>query len=417
MDGAVSGPRPRYAAWTRRTNAITRHMVGVQPPGSINLAGGLPAPEIYPVAAVSAATERALRRFGPRALAYGPVAGLPELRALLARRFSRPGRVLGPDNVLVTSGGLQALDFIGRVLIEPGDTILAQFPTYLGVIDAWRPLGARHVPLDWQAPFESQRVAAAAAKFVYCVPNFSNPTGALVPLAQRRDLLTACRAAGAVLVEDDPYGALFYDGAPLPTLFDLEAQDAGGDAPYAGNVVHLGTLSKSIGPGLRIGWAIGEASLIQGISLAKQGSDIGTGSFAQAVAVELLEAGVDREVHDRMIATYRRRRDALVAAAHTHLSRRFAFEGPVGGMFLWLTARDPDFDTDALWPVAYAEGVSYAPSSVFDSEGRLRGALRLNFTLNDEAALEEGARRLARAVERHLQSPRDGGSAREESGA
>jgi 2-aminoadipate transaminase len=220
-----------------------------------------------------------------------------------------------------------------------------------------------------------------------------------------------------VLVEDDPYGALFYDGAPLPTLFDLEAQDAGGDAPYAGNVVHLGTLSKSIGPGLRIGWAIGEASLIQGISLAKQGSDIGTGSFAQAVAVELLEAGVDREVHDRMIATYRRRRDALVAAAHTHLSRRFAFEGPVGGMFLWLTARDPDFDTDALWPVAYAEGVSYAPSSVFDSEGRLRGALRLNFTLNDEAALEEGARRLARAVERHLQSPRDGGSAREESGA
>ena len=416
MDGAGSGPRPRYAAWTKSTNAITRHMVGVQPPGSINLAGGLPAPEIYPVGAVQAATERALARFGPRALAYGPVAGLPELRALLAQRFSRPGRVLGPENVLVTSGGLQALDFIGRVLVEKGDTILAQFPTYLGAIDAWRPLGASYVALDWQASFEAQRAAAAAAKFVYCVPNFSNPTGALGPLAERRGLLAASRAAGAVLVEDDPYGALFYDGPPLPTLFDLEAEDGPAHAPYGGNVVYLGTLSKSIGPGLRIGWAIGEASLIQGISLAKQGSDIGTGSFVQAIAVELLEAGVDREVHDRMIATYRRRRDALVAAAQTHLSRRFSFEAPVGGMFLWLTARDPDFDTDALWPVAFAEGVSYAPSSVFDAAGRLRRALRLNFTLNDESALEEGARRLARATERHLQSPRDGAGANPGSG-
>jgi 2-aminoadipate transaminase len=416
MDAAASGPRPRYAAWTRTTNAITRHMVGVQPPGSINLAGGLPAPEIYPVDAVREATRRALDRFGPRALAYGPVAGLPELRALIARRFSRPGRQLGPENVLVTSGGLQALDFIGRVLVEPGDTILAQFPTYLGAIDAWRPLGARHVRLDWRAPRATQRAAATAAKFVYCVPNFSNPTGALVPLEERRALLEACRDAGAVLVEDDPYGALYYDGPPLASLFDLEAE-AGRQGPYRGNVVYMGTLSKSIGPGLRIGWAIGEASLIEGISLAKQGSDIGTGSFAQAVAVELLEAGIDRDVHDRMIATYRRRRDALVSAARTHLSRRFEFEPPVGGMFLWLTARDPDFDAGALWPVAFAEGVSYAPSAVFDPAGDLRGGLRLNFTLNDEAALEEGARRLARAVERHLQSPPDGGSQAKETGA
>ncbi len=410
---ARPGPQPRYAAWTRTTNAITRHMVGVQPPGSINLAGGLPAPEIYPVEAVRAATQRALDRFGTRALAYSPVAGIPELRDAIARRHSRPGRRLGPENVLITSGGLQALDFIGRVLVEAGDTILAQFPTYLGAIDAWRPLGARYAHLDWRAPHEVQRSAAAAAKFVYSVPNFSNPTGALVPLGQRRALLEACRAAGAVLVEDDPYGALYYDGPKLPTLFDLEAED-GADGPYAGNVVHLGTLSKSIGPGLRIGWAIGEAGLIQGISLAKQGSDIGTASFAQAVAVELLDAEVDRVVHDRMIATYRRRRDALGAAARAQLSPRCDFEAPVGGMFLWLTAKDPGFDTDGLWQVAFDEGVSYAPSSVFDPDGRLRDAIRLNFTLNDEAALEEGVLRLRRAVERHLQRPRDAGQRTEE---
>jgi 2-aminoadipate transaminase len=409
----MSGPWPRFAAWTRTTNAITRHMVGVQPPGSINLAGGLPAPEIYPLDAVRAATQRALDRFGQRALAYSPVAGIPELRALIAARYSRPGRRLGPDNVLITSGGLQALDFIGRVLVEVGDTILAQFPTYLGAIDAWRPLGARYAHLDWAAPHAVQSAAAAAAKFIYSVPNFSNPTGALVPLERRRALLAACREAGAVLVEDDPYGALFYDGPPVPTMFDLEAE-RGDEGPYRGNVVYLGTLSKSIGPGLRIGWAVGEAGLIQGISLGKQGSDIGTAAFTQAVAVELLEAGVDRDVHDRMIATYRRRRDALVAAARAHLSLRFDFEAPVGGMFLWLTAKDPAFDTDGLWQVAFDEGVSYAPSSVFDSAGRLKNALRLNFTLNREADLEEGARRLGRAVERHLQRPRDAGAASRE---
>ena len=400
----MSETGPRYAAWTKTTNLITRTMVGVQPPGMINLAGGLPAPEIYPVAAVEAATQRALKRFGPRALAYGPVAGLPEMRAKIAERFSTPTRRLGPENVLITSGGLQALDFIGRVLVEPGETILAQFPTYLGAIDAWRPLKPRYVHLDWDAPPDAQRAAIADAKFVYCVPNFSNPTGTLVPLEKRRVMLAAAHAAGgAVLVEDDPYGALFYDGPPTPTLFDLDAR--GGDDVYRGPVVYLGTLSKSIGPGLRIGWAIGAPEVIETISLAKQGSDIGTGSFAQAVAVELLDADVDRAVHAAMIATYRKRRDALVAAARDCLSLRFDFEAPVGGMFLWLTAKDPRFDTDALWNIAFAEGVSYAPSSVFDSTARVKNAIRLNFTLNDEASLTDGAHRLSRAVEKFLQRP------------
>jgi 2-aminoadipate transaminase len=394
----------RLASWTRSDNPITRHMVGVQPPDSINLAGGLPAPELFPVEEVRAATDRALRRFGPRALAYGPVAGLPELRALLARRFSRPGRRLGPENVVVTSGGLQALDFLGRALLERGDAILAQFPTYLGAIDAWKPAHPRHLALDWDAAPDAQQAAMQAAKFTYCVPNFSNPTGELVPLPRRRALLAAARAARALLVEDDPYGALYYDGSPLPTLFDLEAGD-GGEGPYRGNVLHLGTLSKSIGPGLRIGWAVGDAAVVDAICMAKQGSDIGTSSFVQAVALELLEAGVDHAVLDRMIETYRARRDALVAAAQEHLSRRFVFEAPVGGMFLWLRARDPALDTGTLWPVAMAEGVSYAPSAVFDASGALHDCLRLNFTLNPEPRLVEGARRLARAVERHLQQP------------
>ncbi len=404
MPGQARGAELRLAAWTRSDNPITRHMVGIQPPDSINLAGGLPAPELFPVDEVRAATERAMRRLGTRALAYGPVAGLPELRALIAERHSRPGRRLGPQNVVVTSGGLQALDFLGRALLERGDTIHAQFPTYLGAIDAWKPAYPRYLALDWDAAPELQRAAMREAKFTYCVPNFSNPTGELVSLPRRAALLEAARAARALLVEDDPYGALYYDGPPLPTLLDLEAGD-GDEGPYRGNVLHLGTLSKSIGPGLRLGWAIGDAAVVDAICMAKQGSDIGTSSFVQAVALELLEAGVDRAIHARMIETYRARRDALAEAAREHLSRRFDFDVPVGGMFMWLRARDPGLDTGALWHAALAEGVSYAPSAVFDSTGALSGALRLNFTLNPGPRLVEGARRLARAVERHLQQP------------
>ncbi len=393
---------PRYARWLATTNVVTRHIVAAYGPECINLSGGLPAPEVYPLAAIEAATQRALARFKHRAVSYGPVEGMKELRMAIAARASTPRQRFGAENVLVTTGSLQALDLLGKILVEPGETILAQFPTYLGALDAWRPRTPTYRRLDWDADAASLGSAVSGAQFVYCVPNFSNPTGALIATESRQRLLAAAQGAGGVLVEDDPYGALFYDGPALPSLLDLSSD---GSEIYRGPVVHLGTLSKSIGPGLRIGWAIAEPKMIEMLSLAKQGADIGTGTFAQGVAVELLDAGIDRAVLPDMLALYARRRDALVSAAGEHLGLRFDFTAPVGGMFLWLTAKDPAFDTDALWPIAFAAGVSFCPGSVFDPTARLKHAIRLNFTLNDEAQLVEGVRRLARAVERQLQAP------------
>ena len=399
-DGAAM--QPRFARWLATTNIVTRHIVAAYGPECINLSGGLPAPEIYPLQAIEAATRRALARFKHRAVAYGPVEGMKELRATIAARLSGPHQRFGVENVLITNGSLQALDLLGKILVEPGEPILAQFPTYLGALDAWRPRTPSYRALDWDAPPAALHDAVASAKFVYCVPNFSNPTGALIATEARRRLLDAARSARGILVEDDPYGALFYDGPALPSLIELSGD---GSEIYRGPVVHLGTLSKSIGPGLRIGWAVAEPAMIETLSLAKQGADIGTGTFAQAVAIELLDAGIDRATLPDMLALYRRRRDALVAAAAEHLSLRFTFTKPVGGMFLWLTARDPGFDTDALWRTAFEGGVSFCPGSVFDPTARMKNAIRLNFTLNDEAKLAEGVRRLARAVERHLQAP------------
>lgn len=391
--------RPRFARWLGSTNQITQHMVGGRDPSVINLSGGLPAPEVYPLAAIGEATQRALARFKAQAVAYGPVEGMPALRAAIAARLSSPRQRFSAANVLITTGSLQGVELLGKVLLNPGELILAQHPTYLGAIDAWRPREPRYRALDWNAADAALAADLHEAKFAYVVPNFSNPTGALVPTAARERLLHAGRRPGTVIVEDDPYGALFYDGAAPPSLLELSGDGGRGDT-YRGPIVYLGTLSKTVAPGLRIGWAVADPDLIAALSLAKQGADLCTSTFNQAVALELLDSGVEAATLPAMIARYRARRDAIVAATRQYLHNSFEFTPPSGGMFLWLTARDPSVDTDVLWQKARDEGVMYCPSSVFDPEGRDKSAIRLNFTLNDEDRLVEGIRRLATALQR-----------------
>ena len=390
--------RPAYARGMATTNEVTRQFLAVPGADCILLAGGLPAPEVYPLQAIEAATGQALRRFGADAAAYGPVEGLAELREAIAGRLSAGGRRFGAENILVTTGSMQALELIGKVLIDPGDVIVAQYPTYLGALDAWRPRLPRYRRIDWDADAAALARSMDGAKFAYAVPNFSNPTGALVPAADRARLLRAAAEAGVWLVEDDPYGALYYDGDALPSVLDLDAGPT--NSVYRGNVAYLGTLSKTLAPGLRVGWVVGDPALIQALSLAKQSTDLCGSAFAQAVACELLRARVDQEQVPRIRALYRRRRDAICDAARRHLADRFTFAPPQGGMFLWLTAKDPGLDTDALTQAAMAEGVSVCPSSAFDPAGANRTAVRLNFTFNDERLLGEGVRRLARAVAR-----------------
>ena len=402
-DAAPIAPRRPYARWIAGGNEITRQFLSLGGrPDVISLAGGLPAAELYPVEAVRLASERALARWGAGALEYGPVEGLPALRAAIAARMAAmTGGRFESDNVLLTTGAMQALDLLGKALIDPGDLIVAQFPTYLGALDAWRPRDPRYEKLDWTLARPGAETAFGRAKFVYAVPNYSNPTGVLVPQAERAALLAAVGRQGPWLVEDDPYLPLQLDGPAGASLLALDAASRGGGR-YDGPVIYLGTLSKSIAPGLRIGWVAGAPEIVGILALAKQCSDLSSGMFTQAVALELIESGAEAAHVPEIVAAYRARRDALCACLAERLGQWFDWDVPPGGMFVWLRARHPKIDTDALYPLALEEKVAFVPSSVFDPSGALRSALRLNFTRNTPERLAEGVRRLERAVRRHL---------------
>jgi 2-aminoadipate transaminase len=395
--------RPAFASWLSTGNSITQQFMAIGGrPDVVSLAGGLPASEIYPVEAIAAAQERALTRWGTQILEYGAIEGLPALRAAIAERFSATtGRRFGPENVLLTTGAMQGLDLVGKALVDPGELILSQFPTYLGALDAWRPRMPRYEKLDWSLQAPGHDAALRQAKFVYAVPNYSNPTGVLVSQDERAALLDKVEAAGTWLLEDDPYLPLQFDGPAGPSLLAHHAQRHPNGA-YAGPVIYLGTLSKSLAPGLRVGWVVAEASLIATLALAKQSTDIASSLLTQAIALEMIESDFEAQHIPKIVTTYRERRDALCEAAAAHLSDWFEWEVPPGGMFVWMRAKDAAIDTDALYAHALAENVAFVPSSVFDPSGVLKSAMRVNFTRSPPEVLVEGVRRLERAVRRLL---------------
>jgi 2-aminoadipate transaminase len=388
--------RPAFARWLSDTNDVTQTFLSAGPiPGLINMAGGLPDPVTWPVAELADLAQRAIADQPKDALAYAPIEGLPALRELIAARLSEPGLQLSPANVLITTGGMQALDLIGKVLVDKGQVIAAQSPAYLGALDAWKPRRPTYRPMRLEAPGFAPEPAFRGAQFAYTVPNFSNPTGRLVGLEARHALVAAALATGTWLVEDDPYGTLYYDGTPLPRMLTLSGTGAG---TYEGPVIYLGTLSKELAPGLRVGWVIAAPQMIRALVSAKQGSDMSTSGLSQRITLDAFASGLTDRVLPATLALYRARRDALCAAMSGHLADLFDWDVPLGGMFVWAVARDPQLNTDDLLRVGLGHGVCVTPSSVFDPTGQNRRAIRINFTLNDQAVLAEGVRRLAAAA-------------------
>jgi 2-aminoadipate transaminase len=392
--------RPSLAHWLRSTNNITQQFLSFGGRSDlISLAGGLPAAEFYPIAEIKAAAQSALSKYGAATLEYGPVEGLPALRALIARRISaETGGVFNSSNVLLTSGAMQGLDLVGKVLIDEGDTIMAQSPTYLGALDAWRPRKPIYKPLDWTGQNVDE---LRSCKFVYTVPNYSNPTGVLVSQACRKTLLDNILESGTWLVEDDPYHPLQLDGSSGPTILEHDAAQRQG--AYNGPVIYLGTVSKSLVPGLRVGWVIADETMIQSLALAKMSTDLSSSMLTQAIACELLEAGFDTAHAQTIVPVYRERRDALCSEAALRLSSWFEWEIPVGGMFVWLRSKGRAIDTNELYRFALEENVAFVPSSVFDFAGGDCFGMRLNFTRNPPALLREGIERLEHAVRKYLQ--------------
>lgn len=400
-DQDFSVKRPGFARWLSASNDITQQFLAIGGrPDFISMAGGLPAAELYPSAAIGEAAQKALTRWGAPALEYGPVEGFPALRQFIAQRISRQtGRSFGPENVLLTVGAMQALDLIGKVLIDPGDPIAVQYPTYVGALDAWRMRTPTYRLLDWSP--DADPITLHGTKFIYTVPNYSNPTGVLVPAKARQALLERALAVGTWLIEDDPYLPLQYSGPAGPSILELHGRMAP-DGPYEGPVIYLGTLSKSIVPGLRVGWAIASRAMIQALAIAKQSSDLASSMLTQAIALELLETGFEDQHVPTIVRHYTERRDALCVAAQENLADWFDWETPPGGMFVWMRRRDPSIDTDALYQYALQEKVAFVPGSVFDPAGKLNSAMRVNFSRSAPEILQEGVARLAAATRRYL---------------
>jgi len=384
-----------FADWLSSTNEMTRAFLSAgKIPDLINIAGGLPDPSAYPAEEIAAIAKKAILTYPTETLGYGTIEGLQDLRALLAQRYSTQTLKLTENNVLITTSGMQGLDLIGKVLLDADDMVAGQYPTYLGAIDAWRPRQPQFRRMDLTSENCDLYAAMEGVKFAYTVPNFSNPTGRLVGKEMRERLVATANETGAWLVEDDPYGTLNYGSSLPPSALEL-AMRAGDTGP----VVYMGTMSKLVSPGLRVGWVIAAPEMIEALTLAKQGSDMCTSGITQRIAYEVLKSGIIEARQPDIIALYRSRRDALCSAMSEYLSEWFEWQVPEGGMFVWAKTHDPRINTDRLFEICLEEKVCISPSSVFDVYEDDRQGMRINFTLNPEDKLTEAVRRLARAVE------------------
>lgn len=391
----------RYAQRTLRmqSSAIRELLKWTEKPDIISFAGGLPAAEAFPVEEVRAAADRVLQQHGPQALQYSTTEGYRPLREMIARHTARYGIVVKPENILITSGSQQALDLIGKVFINPGERILVERPTYLGALQAWSAYQAEYisVPLDDVGMRTEllEEALRAGPKFIYVLPNFHNPAGVTLSLERRHELVTLADRYGLPIIEDDPYGQLRYEGEHLPSLVVLDRELHAGDDEdcYNGNVIYLSTFSKTLAPGLRLGWIVAPVEVIRKLVQAKQGADLHSGTFAQLVAYEVAKGGfLDRHVR-KIRAAYHERRDTMLAALEKYFPPSVRWTHPEGGLFLWVTLPE-GWDASEILRTALEEKVAFVPGAAFFPDGSGKNTMRLNFSFAPPQIIEEGIRRL-----------------------
>lgn len=401
----------RYAQRTQRmSNSVVRELLKLtEKPDIISFAGGLPAPEVFPLAEFQKACRTVLDEHGAKALQYSTTEGYRPLREMIARHTARYGITVGPDNIMITSGSQQALDLIGKVFINPGDRILVESPTYLGALQAWNAYQVEYVsvPLDDNGMQTEllEEALRVSPKFIYVLPNFHNPAGVSLSQGRRRILIELADHYGVPIVEDDPYGQLRYVGDHQMPLVVLDNQfQKNGGRPYSGNVIYISTFSKTLAPGLRLGWIIAPVDVIERLVQAKQGADLHTSTFNQMVAYEVARHGF-LDQHVRFIrSVYRERRDAMLAALKNYMPSGVKWTKPQGGLFLWVMLPD-HLNADDLLQKALKEKVAFVPGTSFYADGSGHNTLRLNFSYVLPEQIEEGVKRLGHVLETVLERP------------
>jgi 2-aminoadipate transaminase len=385
---------PYVELYARRTSGMSasevRALFAVAArPEVVSLAGGMPYVQALPTEHVLEVVESVLSAQADVALQYGGGQGSPLLRERLAMLMAEEATEADPEDILVTTGAQQALDLVGKVLIDPGDEIVVEAPSYVGALSAFSAYEPTFVPVDLDddglivEQLEDALLAGVRPKFVYTVPNFHNPAGVTMSYARRRRLVALCREAHVPIVEDNPYGMLRFEGDRLPTLRSLDPQ----------NVIYLGTVSKVFSPGVRVGWAVAEPGVLQRLILAKEAADLCGSNFMMLVTERYLAGDAWRTNLTTLVDTYRARRDAMLAALTEHFPSDATWTHPSGGFYVWATL--PAYvDTRAMLAAAVERRVAYVPGTGFYADGRGTRQMRLAFCYPPEDRIREGVRRL-----------------------
>ncbi len=385
------------------TSAIRELFKLLGKPGIISFAGGFPDSAMFDVEGLRAASARALEEEPGAALQYGATEGYGPLREQLAALMAAKGaQDVAPDDLIVTTGSQQALDLLGKTLISPGDKVIVEGPTFLATIQCFRLYGAELIsaPIDGdgvQTDALEKLIAEHRPKFVYLIPTFGNPSGATLSLERRRAVLEMAVRHNTLIVEDDPYGDLYFGEAPPPSLLNLSASVPGSREL----LVHCGSLSKVLSPGLRVGWMIAPAELLAKATMCKQFSDAHTSTFAQATAAQYLKAGGMPATLDKVRTVYAQRAQAMGDALQAELGDAASFVRPRGGLFFWVRltgAGGKLADGNVLAKRAIEKGVAFVPGTPFFCAQPDHATLRLSFATADADRIREGVARLGQAL-------------------
>ncbi|HEX8648843.1 MAG TPA: PLP-dependent aminotransferase family protein [Thermoleophilaceae bacterium] len=389
-----------FASRTRvmKSSAMRDLMALTARPEVISLAGGLPDTASFPPETFAAMGNKIAAESCAKALQYGPTEGLDETKECIAEVMAAEGMKVDLEDVIVTTGGQQVIDLVTRTLIDPGDVIIAEGPTYPGAVPSFSSYQADVVQIDTdddgmkvdRLPDVLDRLDrdGRKPKFVYTVPTFQNPAGVTMSVERRRRLVEIANERQLLVLEDNPYGMLRYEGSPQPTLRSLDG------GVY---VMYLGTFSKILSPGIRLGWVVAPPPVLEKINLGKQAADLCTSTLSQLMVRAYFDQGIWRDYVDSLNDIYRSRRDAMFDALAEFFPPQAQWTRPGGGLFIWVTL--PDFiDTTDLLARALRENVAFVPGEGAFLDGRGRNAMRLNFSGVDEDTIREGVRRIGEVV-------------------
>jgi len=387
-----------------KASTIRETLKIIQRSNVISLAGGMPDPATFPAKEINQVTQQILAKNSACALQYSSTEGLPELRELILNWFSEDNKKLGLDNIVITSGSQQGLDLMSKVLLNPGDIVIVELPSYLAALNAFRSYGGemKGISMDnegvevdileetlTQLKKEGQKV-----KFIYTISNFQNSAGVTMSLPRRKRVLEIAQKFEVFILEDNPYDKLRFEGEPLPSIYSLDNE---------GYVISLGTFSKILCPGLRLAWVLGDKKIIEKIVIMKQATDLCTTILNQLIVYEYCRQNdIDKNIESN-IKIYRKKRDVMLNALSKYFPSEASWTKPEGGFFVFVTL--PEYiDVDVMFPEAIEEGVAYVSGSAFFANGKGKNTMRLSFCYPKEEDIEEGIKRLGKVIKKRIKN-------------